>query len=133
MISLREVPLSGDDLTDWHFKEVVALLRKNNVLVERRKRVMDPDRWRRRALRGLMQPGIGSGGHGIKITISSAKRMNPNRDAEVVTLIHEASHAIRGKPWEYRIRGLESILARRFTKKQKDFIKKHFLPRHETK
>lgn len=133
MVSLREVPLSGDELTDWVFQELVLTLRKRNVWVKRKKRLMDPDKRQRRSLRGLMQPGIGRGGHGVVITINSAKRSNPNRNAETETLMHETSHAILLETLEWRILKLERILSRRFTREQKEFLKKKFLPRYETK
>jgi len=132
MISLREVPLSGDDWVDWTFKQFVFFLRKETLAIKRKKKLLDPDNPHRRVIRGLMQPQVGPGGHGIEITINSSKSIHCNRDKEAETLIHEVSHVVFYKTWERFIGQAESILIRRFTQEQKDFLKS-FLPRSESK
>ncbi|MBI2058021.1 MAG: hypothetical protein HYT63_03535 [Candidatus Yanofskybacteria bacterium] len=132
MVSLREVPLSGDKLVDWIFKQFVFFLRKETLAVKRKKRLLDPDNLHRRVIRGLMQPQVGPGGHGIEITINSSRSIHCNRDKEAETLIHELSHVVFWKTWERFIGQAENILVEKFTQEQKDFLKS-FLPRSESK
>ena len=42
MISLREVPLSGDDWVDWTFKQFVFFLRKETLAIKRKKKAFGP-------------------------------------------------------------------------------------------
>ena len=132
MISLREVPLSGDDWIDWTFKQFVFFLRRETLRIKRKKRLYYQKDRHRKAIWGLMEPGVGPGGHVIEITINSAKRKHKDRDAELGTLIHELSHIVFWKTWERFIGQAENILVERFTQEQKDFLKS-FLPRNESK
>lgn len=132
MVSLRDVPLSGDRLTDWIFKQFIFFLRKETLAIKRKKRLLDPDNHHRRVIRGLMQPEVGPGGHGIEITINVSKSIHCNRDEEVETLVHELSHIVFWKTRERFIGQAENILVEKFTREQKDFLKS-FLPRRESK
>lgn len=129
MISLREVPLSGDNLVDWIFKQFVFFLRRETLYIKRKKRLLNPNDKHHRAIRGLMDPEFEPT---IEITINSAKSVHVNRNEEVETLIHELSHVLFWKTQERFIWQIEEILIKKFTKEQKDFLKS-FIPRHEVK
>ena len=129
MTSLRDVPLSGDKLTDWVFKQFVFFLRRTTLNIKRKKRLLNPNDKHHRAIRGLMDPDQGPN---IEITINCAKSMHPNRDAEVGTLIHELSHIVFWKTGEKFITQIEQILIAGFTREQKNFLKS-FIPHHEVK
>ncbi len=131
MISLRSVPLSGDKLVDWVFKQFIFFLRRETLAIKRKKRLLDPDDHHRRVILGLMQSEVGPGGHGIEITINSSKSVHCNRDEEAKTLIHELNHVVFWKTQERFIRQAENILVEKFTQEQKDFLKS-FLPRNES-
>lgn len=126
MISLREVPLSGDELTDWIFKQFMFFLRRETLHIKRKKRLLDEHR---RAIKGLMES---ESVPKLEITINCAKRHHENRDEEVETLIHELAHIVFWKTREGFIRQVERILIDNFTQGQKDFLKS-FIPRHEVK
>lgn len=132
MISLRKVPLSGDKLTDWIFKQFLFFLRKETLSIKRKKRLLDPYDPHRKVLRGLMDSEVGPSKHHIEITLNSAKRIHCNRNEEVETLIHELSHILFWKTRENFIYQMEKILVIRLTSEQKNFLKM-FLPRHEVK
>ena len=134
MISLRAVPLSGDKLTDWIFKQFIFFLQKETLSIKRKKRLMDPykSNVHRKALRGLMDPEVGPSQHHIEITLNCAKSIHCNRDEEVETLIHELCHILFWKTRESFILQMEKILVLRLTIEQKNFLKL-FLPRHEVK
>lgn len=129
MISLKNVPLSGDKLTDWIFKQFILLLRKETLHIKRKKRLLNPNDKHRHAIRGLMDPDAQ---FNIEITINCAKSIHENRDKEVETLIHELGHIVFWKTGEQFIVQLEKILITKFTKEQRNFLKS-FLPRHEVK
>jgi len=131
MISLRAVPLSGDKLTDWIFKQFIIFLRRETLRIKRKKRVVF-SKTDRKALRGLMDPEVGPSQHHIEITLSSAKNMHCNRNEELETLIHELCHIIFWKTSERFIFQMECILIKKFTSEQKIFLKS-FIPRHEVK
>ncbi len=126
MISLRDVPLSGDELTDWVFKQFIFFLRKETLHIKRKKRLLDEHR---RALRGLMESEPAPE---LKITINCAKRQHENRDEEVGTLIHELAHIVFWKTRDRFIWQVEKILTENFTQEQKNFLKS-FIPRHEVR
>ncbi len=126
MISLREVPLSGDKLTDWVFKQFVFFLRRETLHIKRKRRLLDEHR---RVIRGLMEHGSEQN---IEITINCAKSQHESRNEEVGTLIHELAHIVFWKTREEFIRQIERILISSFTQEQKDFLKS-FIPRHEVK
>lgn len=132
MISLRDVPLSGDGLTDWIFKQFIFFLRKETLKIKRKKRLVSFNDPHRQVLRGLMNPGVGPGEHNIEITINPAKQIHCNRDEEVKTLIHELSHILFWKTREKFILQIEKILVKKLTAEQKNFLKT-FLPYHEVK
>lgn len=131
MISLRQVPLSGDKLTDWIFKQFIVFLQRETLRIKRKKRVVFSNT-HRKALRGLMDPEAGPSQHHIEITLSSAKRMHCNRNEEVETLIHELCHILFWKTRERFIFQMECILIKKLTAEQKSFLKA-FIPRHEVK
>ncbi len=129
--NLTTLPLSGDRLTDWIFKQFVFFLRRETLQIRRKKRLVDPDDPHRKAVRGLMDPA-GHTGRYINILINSAKSTHANRDEEVETLIHELSHVVFWKTQEHFICQAENILVKRFTRAQRVYLKS-FLPRHEVK
>lgn len=129
MISLRNVPLSGDKLVDWIFKQFIFFLRRETLYIKRKKRLLNPNDKHHRAISGLMDPEFEPN---IEITINSAKSVHVNRNEEVETLIHELSHVLFWKTRERFIWQIEEILIKKFTKEQKDFLKS-FIPRHEVK
>lgn len=124
---MRDVPLNGDELVNWVFKQFVFFLRRETLHIKRRKRLSDPNDKHHRAIRGLLELG-----RIIKITINSAKSRHCNRDEEVETLIHELGHIVFRKTSERYIEQIEKILISRFTQEQKNFLKS-FIPRHEVK
>ncbi len=126
MISLRDVPLSGDELTDWVFKQFVFFLRRETLHIKRKKRLLDEHR---RVIRGLMDP---ESDPKIVITINCAPSQHENRDEEVETLIHELAHIVFWKTQEGFIRRIQRILIDNFTQEQKNLLKS-FIPRHEVK
>lgn len=132
MVHLKNVPLSGDKLVDWIFKQFILILRKPTVHIRRKKRVIDRD------LRVFSLKGMSifhASPYHIDIQISSARSQNPNRDEEVDTLIHELGHLLFhkfNKTEERSMEQMEEILASRFTQEQRRFLKS-FLPRHEVK
>src|SRR3989344_7989102 len=129
MASLRKVPLSGDSLTDWIFKQFFFFLQKETLRIKRKKRVVLSDK-HHKALRGLMNPEVGPSEYHIEIILSSDKKMHCNRDEEVETLIHELCHILFGKTHERFIFQMECILIKKLTIEQKNFLKT-FIPRHE--
>lgn len=129
MINLGQVPLSGDKLVDWVFKQFIFFIRRETLSIKRKKRLLNPDDKHRRAICGLMDP---QSEPKIIITINSARRVHPSKDAEVETLIHELSHIVFWKTPERFIGQVEKILVNKFTKEQKTFLKS-FLPNHEVK
>ena len=131
MASLRKVPLSGDNLTDWIFKQFFFFLQKETLRIKRKKRVVLSDK-HQQALRGLMNPEVGPSEYHIEIILSSDKKMHCNRDEEVETLIHELCHILFGKTHERFIFQMECILIKKLTIEQKNFLKT-FIPRHEVK
>lgn len=131
MISLRDVPLSGDNLVDWVFKQFVFFLRRETLSIERKKKLRDPD-CHRKILWGLLETGLPPSGKGVKITLNSAKRIHRNKDEETATLIHELAHFLFGNSWERYVLQVENILFERFTPEQINYLKS-FIPRHEVK
>ncbi len=129
MINLRQVPLSGDKLTDWIFKQFVFFLRRETLYIKRRKRLLNPNDKHHRAIKGLMDPEFEPK---IEISLNSAKSVHSNRNEEVETLIHELCHILFWKTRERSIWQSERILIKKFTKEQRDFLKS-FIPRHEVK
>ncbi|MBI2063628.1 MAG: hypothetical protein HYT65_01390 [Candidatus Yanofskybacteria bacterium] len=129
MISLRDVPLSGDKLTDWVFKQFIFFIRRETLYIKRKKRLLNPNDKHHCAIRGLMDPEFEPK---IEITINSAKSVHANRNEEVETLIHELCHILFWKTQERSIWQTERILIKKFTKEQKDFLKS-FIPHHEVK
>ena len=129
MVSLRRVPLSGDELVDWVFKQFIFFLSRKTLHIKRKKRLLDPDDKSHRSIMGMMDSGAAPK---IKITINCAKSLHKNRDKEVETLIHELGHIVFWKTPERFIKQIEEILIDRFTQEQKNFLKS-FIPRHEVK
>lgn len=129
MISLREVPLSGDKLVDWIFKQFIFFLRRETLHIKRMKGLLNPNDPHHREIRGLMDPKFEPK---IEITINPAKSMHSSRDEEVETLIHELSHVVFWKTRERNIEQMEKILLARFTSEQRNLLKS-FLPTHEVK
>lgn len=131
MASLRKVPLSGDELTDWIFGELIITLQKKTVKVIRKRRLFDPTDppRKRRAIRGLTIWKTNLGDRFLEIYINPAQ--HKNREEETQTLLHEAGHATFGKR-EVSTKRLENILTKKITLRQRKFLKS-FLPRYETK
>lgn len=129
MISMCNIPLSGDNLTDWIFKQFVFFLRRETLNIKRRKRLSDPDDKHHRAIRGLMDYTFEPN---IEIIINSAKSRHGSRNEEVETLIHELAHIVFWKTPERFIEQIEKILISKFTQEQRNFLKS-FIPRHEVK
>ncbi len=129
MVSLRQVPLSGDKLIDWVFKQFIFFLRRETLHIKRKKRLLNPNDKHRQAIRGLMNPAFEPN---IEITINSAKSVHGNRNEEVETLIHELGHIVFWKTQERFIYQIEEILIKKLTPEQKNFLKS-FIPRHEVK
>ncbi len=128
----EKLPRSGDSLTDWIFGQFVTFLRKENVRISRKKRLVNPDDPHRKVIRGLMDPDIHPSGNWIQILINPAKNTHRCRDEEVETLIHELSHVIMPKTTERHILRVECILSRKFSPSQRRYLKS-FIPRHEVK
>lgn len=128
MISLRKVPLSGDGLVDWIFKQFIFFLRRETLRIKRKKRLLNPDD-PHHAIRGLMDSDLEPK---IEITINAAKSVHCNRDEEAETLIHELCHILFWKTQERFIRQAEKILIKRLTSEQMSLLKS-FIPRHEVK
>ena len=125
-------PRSGDELTDWFFRQFLAALATQRVRIVRKKRLINPDDPRRRVIRGLMDPDIDPSGRWVQILINPARTTHRDRDEEMETLIHELSHLILPKTPERSILAVEGILARTLTRGQRDCLKA-FLPRHQVK
>lgn len=132
MTNLRKVPLSGDKLTDWVFKQFIFFLRRETLRIKRKKRLLDTDNPHRKALFGLLECDLEPAGHGIQITINPSKSKHLNRDEELETLVHELSHIVFWKVQENFIYQVQKILIKKLTPEQKVFLKS-FIPRHEVK
>lgn len=130
MVSLRDVPLSGDSLTDWIFKQFIFYLRKETIHIKRKRKLLDPNNKHKKTIRGLMEPKSVSSEGNIEITINSS--LHCDRNEEVETLIHELGHVVFWTTPEWSIKSLEGILIKKFTPEQKSFLKS-FIPRHEVK
>ena len=131
-ILLSDVPLSGDKLLDWVVKQFTFFLKKEKIKIKRKRRLTDKDiDPHRRALQGMMVQ-LDEGGHNIEVLVNPSKRMHCDRDEETETLIHELCHIVFWKTPERFIGQLESILVKRLTGEQKNFLNS-FLPRHEVK
>jgi hypothetical protein len=126
------MPKSGEPLVDWMFTQFACFLRRQTVLIARKRRLVNPDDPHRQVIRGLMDPDIHPSGNWVQITINPAKNTHRCRDEEVETLIHELAHVILPKTYERHILRIESILSRQFTAAQRRYLKS-FLPRHEVK
>jgi hypothetical protein len=126
------LPQSGDALTDWFFRQFIAILKTEEVRIGRKKRLVNPDDPHRKVIRGLMDPDLDPEGALVHIFINPSRTTHRNRDEEVETLVHELAHVILPKTPERSIFGIERILARRLTRAQRTFLKA-FLPRHEIK
>jgi len=132
MVHLKNVPLSGDRLVDWIFKQFIILLRKETLHIRRRKRVIDKD-LRAFAIKGKTE--FHSSPHHIDIQINSSRCQHASRNEELDSLIHELSHILFRKftkKDEPAIEQMEDILIARFTQEQRRFLKS-FLPGHEVK
>lgn len=123
---------SRDPLTDWFFRQFVAVLRNEKVRISRKRRLVNPDDPHRLVIRGLMDPDNNPPGVWARIFINPARNTHRDRDEEVDTLIHELCHVILPKTSERGILAAENALSRRFTSAQRRFLKS-FLPRHEVK
>ena len=132
MLSLRKVPLSGDKLVDWIFKQFIVFLRRETLSIKRKKRLIDSDDPHCKVLRGLMDPTVGPSQYHIEITLNSAKKHHCNRDEEVETLIHELCHILFWKTRERFIYQMECLLTNRLMVEQKNYLK-IFIPRDEVK
>ena len=126
------MPKSGHPLVDWMFAQCVCFLRRQTVMIARKRRLVNPDDPHRQVIRGLMDPDIHPSGNWVQILINPAKNTHRCRDEEVETLIHELAHIILPKTAEHHILQIESILSRQFTAAQRRYLKS-FLPRHEVK
>jgi len=126
------LPRSGDELTDWFFRQFLAVLRTERVRVVRKKRLVNPDDPHRRVIRGLMDPDVDPSGRWVQILINPSRTTHRDRDEEMETLVHELAHIILPKSAERSILTIETILARTLTRAQRDCLKA-FLPRHQVK
>jgi hypothetical protein len=123
---------SGDVLTDWFFRQFVAVLKSERVRIARKRRLVNPDDPHRQVIRGLMDPDLDPRGNWVQILINPAKNTHRRRDEEVDTLVHELAHVILPKTGERSILAIETILSRNLTREQRVCLKA-FLPRHEVK
>lgn len=126
---LTKLPRSGDALTDWFFRQFVSVLRDENLIIQRMRRLHDPTDRARRAIRGIMDPFVHPSGQYVHILINPAKGLNRDRDEEVETLIHELAHLVMERTSERNILQLERTLAKTLSAAQKRILKS-FLPRH---
>lgn len=123
---------SGDPLTDWFFRQFIAVLKDEKVHISRKRRLVNPDDPHRRVIRGLMDPDIHPSGNWVQILINPSKNTHRDRNEEVETLVHELAHVILPKTGERGILTVETALSKGFTPSQRRFLKS-FLPRHEVK
>lgn len=114
------------------FRQFVAMLRDENLVIFRMRRLHDPADRSRRAIRGIMDPFVHPSGRYVHILINPAKDANQDWEEEVETLIHELAHMVMERASERSIVRIEKILAKHFTLAQKRFLKT-FLPRHTIK
>ena len=126
------LPGSGDALTDWFFRQFLAILTTERVRIARKKRLVNPDDPHRRVIRGLMDPDLDPTGRWVQILINPARNTHRDRDEEMETLVHELAHAILPKTTERGILSIENILARMLSREQRACLKS-FLPRHQVK
>lgn len=126
------LPRSGDELTDWFFRQFLAVLTTERVRIVRKKRLVNPDDPHRRVIRGLMDPDIDPSGRWVQILINPARSTHRDRNEEMETLVHELAHIILPKSTERSILSIENILSRTLTRAQRDCLK-GFLPRHQVK
>lgn len=126
------VPRSGDELTDWFFRQFLTVLATERVRIVRKKRLVNPDDPHRRVIRGLMDPDVDPTGRWVQILINPSRTTHRDRDEEMETLVHELAHIILPKTGERAILAIETILSRTLTRAQRDCIKA-FLPRHQVK
>jgi hypothetical protein len=126
------LPRSGDALTDWFFRQFVAVLKSERVGIARKRRLVNPDDPHRQVIRGLMDPDLDPRGNWVQILINPARNTHQNRNEEVDTLVHELAHVILPKTAERGILAIEATLAKRLSPNQRRILKS-FLPRHEVK
>ncbi len=126
------LPRSGDVLTDWFFRQFLAVLRSERVRIARKRRLINPDDPHRQVIRGLMDPDLDPRGNWVQILINPARNTHRDRDEEVDTLVHELAHVILPKTGERGILAIENALAKNLTKTQRVCLKA-FLPKHEVK
>lgn len=126
------LPGSGDMLTDWFFRQFVAVLKGERVRIARKRRLVNPDDPHRQVIRGLMDPDLDPRGNWVQILINPARNTHRDRDEEVETLVHELAHVILPKTGERGILAVETILSRTLTRAQRACLKA-FLPKHEVK
>jgi hypothetical protein len=129
--ALTQVPLSGDKLVDWVFKQFVFFLRRETLRIKRKRRLRSPDDPSRELLRGMLwfESETSSA---FDIGLNSAKCQHSNRDEELETLVHELCHLVFWKIQHRFIWQLERIVFNRLTQEQKNYLKS-FIPRHEVK
>lgn len=133
MISLREVPLSGDRLLDWVFKQFIVFLNRKTVYIIRKKRLKKANSPREGILLGLTMPKNPKNYlKGTYIFINSAKCRHHDRNEETETLIHELCHNLFSDSKHRFINQLERMLIEDFTNDQKKILKS-FIPHHEIK
>jgi len=126
------LPRSGDELTDWFFRQFLAVLMTERVRIVRKKRLVNPDDPHRRVIRGLMDPDVDPSGRWVQILINPSRTTHRDRDEEMETLVHELAHIILPKTSERGILSIENILSRMLSRDQRACLKV-FLPRHEVK
>lgn len=130
--NLRKLPMSGNWLTDWIFKQFVVFLRKKTLKVRRKRYLVDPAASRREGLYGLLDDELDPAGRHLCILINSSRTKHPSRTHEAHTLIHELAHLTFWRTGERFICQMEKMLIRRFTPQQMRYLKS-FLPCYEIK
>ncbi|MEK7520871.1 MAG: hypothetical protein AAB560_02215 [Patescibacteria group bacterium] len=114
-------PRSGDQLTDWFFRNCLFVLNNIVARISKKENLRDPDRrWRK--LDGLLLT------ESDEVYLEAGLHINDR----LVTLIHECLHILLPETRENKILQLEKILWRRFTHDQKKIIKT-YIPKHKVK
>ena len=122
----KNLPLSGNRLTDWIFKRLIYLLEKKVQFIFRTKGALRMPDNKRVFLWGYYHSVNDS--NKIVIFIGGGHK---TRDEMGKTLVHELSHLFFFVG-ERQILQIESILWNSFTQEQRNLIKS-YIPRHSVK
>ena len=130
----RKLPLSGNNLPDWIFRQIIKTLDKvERVKVFSVADLKDPDD-NRKKLCGfsdhdrhdnlLLKSGF--------VFLTKNKKKYRDNDTLCGIFVHEIMHILMPDANEKEIRRLEDILCTSFTDKQKRFLK-NYIPKHLSK